>query len=90
MDALERMFYRDAFPTCVVGTMCADGTEGRVSVRGDTRVDWHTDGSWSAHNLLADGAVIATCDDLAILHLHHGNRRVTIEEAESIFAGSST
>ena len=46
---------------------------------------WHADGEWTADHLLDDGTVVARCDKhLAILHLHHGNRRVTIEEAERL------
>jgi WD40 repeat protein len=46
---------------------------------------WHADGAWTADHLLPDGTIIAHCGKhLAILHLHHGNRRVSIKEAESL------
>jgi WD40 repeat protein len=56
-----------------------------------TGIDWHADGDWTARHLLPDGTLVATCDKhLAILHLHHGYRRVTIEEAEALLAGGYT
>ena len=46
---------------------------------------WHTDGGWKADHLLPDGTIIAHCGKhLAILHLHHGNRRMSVEEAERL------
>jgi hypothetical protein len=52
---------------------------------------WCADGEWAPHHLLPDGTLVATRDKhLAILHLHHGNRRVSIEEAEALLAGGST
>ena len=48
-------------------------------------IHWHADGYWTAYHLLPDGTVVARCDKhLAILHLHHGNRRVSVDEAESL------
>jgi hypothetical protein len=51
---------------------------------------WHANGDWTADHLLPDGTVVALCDKhLAILHLHHGNRRVSVEEAERVQIPSS-
>ena len=50
---------------------------------------WHADGDWTADLLLPDGALVARCDKhLAILHLHHGSRRVSVKAAEALRAGS--
>ncbi len=52
-------------------------------------IPWHTDGDWATDHLLPDGTLVARCDKhLAILHLHRGNRRVSIEEAEALLAPS--
>jgi WD40 repeat protein len=46
---------------------------------------WHADGNWKADHLIPDGTLVALCDKhLAILHLHQGNRRVSVEEAERL------
>ena len=56
-----------------------------------TTLPWHADGEWEARHLLPDGTLVATRDKhIAILHVHHGNRRVTIEEAEALLGGGST
>jgi len=49
-------------------------------------IHWHFDGAWSACALLLDGTAIARCHkDLAFLQLHHGDRRVTLQEAEALY-----
>ncbi len=46
---------------------------------------WNGGGSWDAHHLEAGGTVVASCDKhLVFLQLHHGNRRVTIDEADAL------
>jgi hypothetical protein len=48
-------------------------------------VAWHGDGHGVADHLLEDGTVVARCDrDLALLHLHHGDRRVSLAEARAL------
>ena len=48
-------------------------------------VVWHVDGTWEVPSLLAHGTLVSYCaKDLAFLQLHHGNHRVTLEEAEAI------
>jgi WD40 repeat protein len=55
-----------------------------------TTIPWHADGSWTARHLLPDGTLVATCDKhLAILHLHRGNRRICLEDAEALLAAGS-
>ncbi len=45
-------------------------------------IAWHSDRKWHAYPLLADGTLVSRCaKDLAFLQLHHGNRRVTLDEA---------
>lgn len=54
-----------------------------------TAIPWHADGDWIADHLLPDGTLVARRDKhLAILHLHHGKRPVSIEEAEALLAPS--
>ena len=46
---------------------------------------WHGDGAWEVDTLLPSATLVSRCTkDLAFLQLHHGNRRVTLEEAEAI------
>jgi hypothetical protein len=46
---------------------------------------WHGDGKWSADVLLETGTLTARCaNDVAFMQLHHGNRRVSLEEAEKL------
>lgn len=49
------------------------------------QLGWSTLGEWRLHDLDRDGTVVANCwNDLAILQLHHGNRRMTFDEAEAL------
>jgi WD40 repeat protein len=89
---LHRAWRRRVTPA----TMCGQ-TEALSSLGGSglylyppaaTTLPWHADGYWTACHVLPDGTLVATLDKhVAILHLHHGNRRVTIEEAEAIAGG---
>ncbi len=59
----------------------AGGPNNRVS----HRIAWGGDGQWRPSHLTASGTVVARDGNrLAFLNLHHGNRRVTIEEAIDI------
>lgn len=60
---------------------------GAIMQIGAVPVFWHADGVWIADHLLSDGTIVVRSDShLAILHLHHGNRRVDIEEAERLLS----
>ena len=46
---------------------------------------WWEDGAWVKRRQIPTGTLIVSCDThLAFLQLHHGNRRVSIEEATAI------
>ena len=73
-------------PETVVHRTAAEGNLGGLALwHAGHPTPWHTDGDWSTDHLLPDGAVVARCDKhLALLHLHHGNRRVSVQEAEAL------
>jgi tetratricopeptide (TPR) repeat protein len=86
-QALERA----TNPEVVAGNFTSiSGRDGSGLWRFGIATPWHADGDWAARHLLPDGTLVATCHKhLAILHLHHGNRRVTIAEAEARLTGEA-
>lgn len=62
------------------------GTTQKVLLEGpkDQELAWFADGSWSLHDLQADGLLIATCwNRLAILQLYRGAHRVGLYKVET-------
>jgi WD40 repeat protein len=54
----------------------------RISFDSNLTVYWNGDGTWHAPALLQSGTLVVHCDkNLVFLHLYHGNRRVTLEDA---------
>jgi len=54
-------------------------------------ISWHADGGWRARALTANGSLVATCaKHVEFLQLHHGNRRVTLDEAKALLSSSSS
>lgn len=90
---LHRAWREAEAPTVVCSAAAALGGRGHprlwLYAPIDTAIPWHADGNWIADHLLPDGTLVARRDKhLAILHLHHGRRRVSIEEAEALLAPS--
>jgi len=55
------------------------------SQSGGRAASWHGDGNWVVRHLLPTGTLVASCDKhLAFLQLHHGDRRVSIDEAAEL------
>jgi predicted RNA binding protein YcfA (HicA-like mRNA interferase family) len=76
-------------PEAISGDVSAIGCDGCVELWLYAPVNlgayWHGDGDWTARQLLSDGTLVATCGrHVAILHLHHGNRTVSIHEGEAL------
>lgn len=68
------------------GASAASGGMGGTSLSaGAQAAAWHADGDWYVSLLLAQGTVVAHCaGDLAMLQLHHGNRRVSLAQAAAL------
>jgi len=68
----------------------AVGSPGRTGLPESAMVAWHAGGEWTLLAAEADGSLAAFCfKDLAFLQLHHGARRITLEEATELL-GTAT
>ena len=90
LSTLERDYtIARASPACRRGDIACDARMGLVRLLGlpDGTVPWHTTGAWGVDSLVDEGQVVARAnDELALLHLYHGARRVTLAEAQELQA----
>jgi hypothetical protein len=92
--AARRIFGRGGLPDAFVVWLSAAARgaareEWLACACAGRSVRWYSEGHWVAEHLLPDGTIAATCGPrLTFLHIQHGNRRVSVEEAEAIVGAS--
>ena len=84
--ALFRAWRHAVNPDDTQANAASSGRNGGLTLNiAEATLDWHGDGEWYGKHLLQDGVVIGRCsNDLAFLHLYHGDGRVSLEEAEAL------
>jgi WD40 repeat protein len=80
---IHRVWARADSAFAVQGASAVRGREGGANLTVDSHaLRWEGEGHWDADTLLPTGTLTVRCaKDLAFLQLHHGSRRVTIDEA---------
>ena len=86
---LHRAYRRAIDPDSLRSATAPSGGGGGPALRlnrpAAVIIPWNADGYWFAAHLRPDGTLVAHRDKhVAILHLHHGNSRVSVEQAEAL------